>query len=345
MKIFLALALVLGSSFGVAQPRLVVVDQDATGPGGTNQMAILALLRSPEVELLGITEVTGDGWMNANTRHTLRMLELTGHERIPVARGAHAPLVRDRESTRLEESFAGKPGWLGAWRADESTAPIPEGEPTLKPIDEDAAHFLLRQVHAHPHQVTIYAGGPLTNLALAQRIDPAFASLAKELIVMGGSLNPAGGDADARNHPRREFNLWFDPEAAHIVLTAPWPRIVLTTVDASVQVPFTQSILDRIAQGNTPEAHYIARWSKPVSYMWDELAALAWIDPAVITRAERLYLDIDLSHGPNYGATLSWNDEDRPATPLRPVEVQLGVDRTRFERLFVERINHTATAQ
>lgn len=339
MKIFLVLALLLGANFCSAQRRLVVVDEDATGPGGTNQMAILALLRSPEVELLGITEVTGDGWMDANTRHTLRMLELTGHGATPVARGANTPLVRDRKSSRLEESLAGKPGWLGAWQADESTTPIPEGEATLKPLDEDAAHFLLRQVHAHPHQVTIYAGGPLTNLALAQRIDPEFASLAGELVVMGGSLNPSGGDAETLNHPRREFNLWFDPEAAHIVLTAPWPRIVLTTVDASVQVPFTQTLLDRMAQGKTPEARYIARWSKPVSYMWDELAALAWLDPAIITRSAVLYIDVDLSHGPSHGDTLSWSATDRPSTPLRPVEVQLGVDRARLERLFVERIN------
>jgi purine nucleosidase len=338
MKSFLMLALVLAGSLCSAERRLVVVDQDATGPGTTNQMALLALLESPEVELLGITEVTGDGWMDANTRHTLRMLELTGHGTVPVARGARGPLVRDREQTRLEEALVGKPGWLGAWRADESNAPIPEGEPVLKPIDEDAAHFLLRQVHAHPHQVTIYAGGPLTNIALAISLDPQFAALTKGLVVMGGSLNPS---IDGGNHPRREFNFWFDPEAAHIVLRADWPRVDVTTVDASVQAPLTAEILHQLAASDKPAARYIARWSKPVSYMWDELAALAWIDPAIITREQIVFMDVDLSHGPGYGDTLTWDDEDKPATGLRAVHAQLGIDRARFEKLFVARIAGT----
>ena len=65
-----------------------------------------------------------------------------------------------------------------------------EGEPTLKPSSEDAAHFLIRQVHAHPHEVTIYAAGPLTNIALAVSIDPQFAALTQGIVIMGGSLSP-----------------------------------------------------------------------------------------------------------------------------------------------------------
>ena len=67
---------------------------------------------------------------------------------------------------------------------------MPEGSPTIKASSEDAAHFLIRTVRAYPHQVTIYAGGPLTNLSLAQAIDPEFAALAKELVWMGGSIHP-----------------------------------------------------------------------------------------------------------------------------------------------------------
>ena len=85
--------------------------------------------------------------------------------------------------------------------------------PTTKASIEDAAHFLIRMVHQYPHEVTIYAGGPLTNLALAQAIDPDFASLAKELIVMGGSLAPVTNDPEFTTTPRREFNFWIDPEA------------------------------------------------------------------------------------------------------------------------------------
>src|SRR6266568_1894090 len=79
-------------------------------------------------------------------------------------------------------------------------------------------HFLVRMVHKFSNQVTIYVGGPMTNLALAISIDPEFPKLVKELVFMGASLNPETTDPELINTPRREFNLWFDPEAAHIVL-------------------------------------------------------------------------------------------------------------------------------
>ena len=67
---------------------------------------------------------------------------------------------------------------------------MPEGKPAAQPADEDAAHFLVRMVRKYPHEVTIYAGGPMTNLALAISIDPDFPGLVKELVFMGASLNP-----------------------------------------------------------------------------------------------------------------------------------------------------------
>ncbi|WP_420238029.1 nucleoside hydrolase [Telmatobacter bradus] len=337
----LFLALMLSAGLAQAEKRLVVIDEDATGPGTTNQMAMLALLQAPSVEVLGITTVTGDGWRNENTLHTLRMLELTGHSNIPVAQGASLPLVRTATETILDEALSGKAGWLGAWNpatADGHLRPLPEGQPTLQPLSEDAVHFLIRQVHAHPHRVTIYAGGPLTNIALALRIDPEFAQLTRGLVLMGSSLNPRTDDPEFASSPRHEFNLWFDPEAAHIALRADWPRIDVTTVDVSIQAPFTQQLLGRIAQSNTPSARYIVQWCKPQSYMWDELAALAWIDPSLITRESQVYMDVDLSHGPSYGNTLTWSEATKPQTGVRLVHAQLDVDRTRFEKLFVELI-------
>ena len=129
---------------------------------------------------------------------------------------------------------------------------MPEGQPTIKAIDEDAAHFLIRQVRAHPHEVTIYAAGPLTNIALAIAIDPEFASLTKGIALMGGSLNPQTEDPEFATDPRHEFNFWFDPEAAHIVLRADWPRIDVTTVDVSIKAPFSQEMLAAIAKSDKP---------------------------------------------------------------------------------------------
>ena len=344
----------------LAQKRLVLIDQDGSGPGGSNQMAMLALLQSPQVEVLGITMVTGNAWRDEETLHTLRMLELTGHASVPVARGAVFPLVRTQEETRLAAAIDGKVAWLGAWGQGQTmlveTAsgvtpvtpaklqshgpyeipPMPEGQPSLKPIDEDAAHFLIRQVRAHPHQVTIYAAGPMTNIALAISIDPDFAALTKGIVLMGGSLNPQTDDPEFASSPRHEFNFWFDPEAAHIVLRADWPRVDVTTVDVSIKAPFTQKMLEEIAKSSSPAARYIAAWSQDRYYLWDELAACAWLDPTLITREKLLYMDVDLSHGPSYGDTLTWTEKFKPATGVRLVHAQGDLDLQRFQKMFVE---------
>src|ERR1700721_1996844 len=84
-----------------AQKRLVLIDQDGSGPGGSNQMAMLSLLQAPQVEVLGITMVTGNAWRDEETEHTLRMLELIGRTDVPVAKGAVFRLVGTEEETRL----------------------------------------------------------------------------------------------------------------------------------------------------------------------------------------------------------------------------------------------------
>jgi inosine-uridine nucleoside N-ribohydrolase len=211
-----------------------------------------------------------------------------------------------------------------------------EGMPSLKAIDEDAVHFLVRQVRAHPHEVTIYAAGPMTNIALAIGIDPEFAALTKGIVLMGGSLNPQTDDPEFAASPRHEFNFWFDPEAAHIVLRADWPRVDVTTVDVSIKAPFTEKMLNEIAKSQTPTAKYIAGWSQDRYYLWDELAACAWLDPTLITKEKLLYMDVDLSHGPSYGDTLTWTEDFKPTTGVRLVHAQVDVDLARFQKVFVE---------
>jgi inosine-uridine nucleoside N-ribohydrolase len=363
MKRQFAILLLAGcTALSPAQKRLVLIDQDGSGPGGSDQMAMLALLQAPDVQVLGITIVTGDAWRDEETLHTLRMLELTGHADVPVARGAVFPLIRTQEETRLEAALDGKVTWLGAWgrgatnltETGTGTAPahleshgpyeippMPEGMPTTKPIDEDAAHFLIRQVHAHPHQVTIYAAGPLTNIALAVALDPEFAPLTKGIVVMGASIRPQTTDPEFATDPRHEFNFWFDPEAAHIVLRADWPRIDVTTVDVSVKAPFTQAMVDAIAKSQAPVARYITAWSQQRYYMWDELEACAWLDPTIITREQVVYMDVDLSHGPSYGDTLTWPEKLKPATGVRLVHAQLDLDLPRFQKMFVELMTHS----
>ena len=339
----------LASVAGSAQARrMVIIDQDGAGPGGTDQMAMMLLLQSPQAEVLGITIVSGDGWEPEETQHTLRMLELIHRPDVPVVPGAIFPLVRSEQEWKIQRQLYGGYAWYGAWggvgekpgrEPNHGPYVIPkmvEGEPTLKPAEEDAAHFLIRQVHAHPHQVTIYAAGPLTNIALAISIDPHFAEMTQGIVIMGGSLNPQTKDPEFANNPRHEFNFWFDPEAVHIVLRAHWPRIDLTTVDISIKTGFTQAMLDEIARSANPAAKYLVDYTRNFSYCWDELAAAAWLDPAIITKEEGLYIDVNLSHGPSYGDTLSWSEANKPALDLQLVHVQTDLDLPRFNKLFVD---------
>jgi purine nucleosidase len=360
-RILMGVALLL--AFGpltLAQKRLVLIDQDGSGPGGSNQMAMMVFLQSPQVEVLGITMVTGNAWRDEEVQHTLRMLELIGRSDVPVIPGAVFPLVRTREETRIASQLVGKVVWLGAWGQGPTTLvetphgvvgvtpenplvhgpwevpPMPEGAPHTKALDEDAAHFLIRQVHAHPHQVTIYAAGPLTNIALALAIDPHFAELTQGIVVMGASLNPQTEDPEFSTSPRHEFNFWFDPEATHITLRAHWPRIEVTTVDISIKAMFTQEMLDAIARSPNPAAQYIAKYSQDRYYLWDELAAAAWIDHSIITKERLVYMDIDISHGPSYGDTLTWTETLKPTTDVQLVHAQIDLDLPRFTKMFVD---------
>jgi purine nucleosidase len=336
-----------------AQPpdrRKVLIDEDGSGPGGTNQMAMLALLQSPQVEVLGLTIVTGDAWRDEEILHTLRMLELTGHSNVPVVPGAAFPLVRTPEETKAAAAVAGGAAWLGAWGGDGSNPPhgpwevppLREGAPRLKPLDEDAAHFLIRQVHQHPGEVTIYAAGPLTNIALALAIEPHFAELTRGIVIMGGSMNPVTEDPEFATSPRHEFNFWFDPEAAHMVLRAAWPRIDVTTVDVSIKAPFTQKILDEVSRSKHPAAQYVAKYSAIGDYLWDELAACSWLDSSIITKERLVYMDVDLSHGPSYGDTLTWNEKTKPATGVRQVHAQVDLDLAKFTKMFTELMSGSA---
>src|SRR5208282_1947849 len=292
------------------------------------------------------------------------LLEIIGRTDIPVLPGAVFPIVNSKEAVAEWEKKYGNVTYQGAWNFGNPVhgpweiPPMPEGAPTIKAANEDAAHFLVRMVHQYPHEVTIYEGGPLTNLALAQTIDPHFASLAKELVLMGGSIQPVTTDPEFIRTPHREFNLWMDPEAARCVLRAPWAQVVVTTVDISVKTDMNKGLLAEIeklkfnllvgkqangveeffAKGTTPSARYVAKYATRCTYqcyLWDELAAAAWLDPTIITKTKKMYLDVSLDRGATYGNTLAWEPGQEPALHGPAVEVQEDLDLAKFYKEFI----------
>jgi inosine-uridine nucleoside N-ribohydrolase len=331
--------LLAGTSLLCAQQRRkIIFDQDCAGPAGTDMQSLLILVQSPKVEVLGVTVVTGDQWRDEELQHVLRLLEIIGRTDIPVLSGAAFPLVHTREEANLSQALFGKVDYMGAWDRrwwhEPFTIPkLPEGQPTTKPANEDAAHFLVRMVRQYPHEVTIYEGGPMTNLALAIALDPQFPELAEGLVFMGGSLNPASDDPEVANNPRHEFNLWFDPEAAQIVLRAKWKKVVCTPVDISIKTKFSREMSQKIGASGTDLGHYLARFYQP-NYMWDELAAAAWLEPSIITKNVSRFMSVDIAHGAGYGNTLIWTESDKPQLPVQPVEIQVDLDTAKFYDLF-----------
>jgi len=323
--------------------RKVIIDQDAAGPGGTDMQSILALVNSPETEVLGITVLTGDAWRDEEVQHTLRLMEIIGRTDIPVVPGAAFPLVNSKEYMQKWEKLYGKRVYQGAWNFAVGHAvhgpleipPMPEGSPTVKASNENAANFLVRMVRKYPHEVTIYAAGPMTDLAMAVALDPQFPELSKELIVMGGSINPRTDNPEFALSPSHEFNFWMDPEASSAVLHAHWPRVVVTTVDISVKTLMDKELIEQIRKSRTPTAQYVAKYAS-ANFLWDELAAVAWLDPSVITKWKKLYMDVDTGRGASYGNTLVWRPGNQPEAGEILVEVQDDLDKAKFYKEYVE---------
>jgi len=352
MRFVTLLLLLLLSAAAVAKERrLVLIDDDVIGLNGVPTL----LLQAPDVEVLGITTTSGSVWRDTATAHALRTLEILRRTDVPVVPGATFPLLNSQEQVKRWEAAYGrlvfKGPWTDYWPEDtiqahpgatspEAVPDLPEGNPTTRPSNEIAALFMIRMVKAHPGAITLFATGPMTNVALAVSLDPSFARNVKELVYMGGSLNPhqrlegASAEQFARefvNSPRREFNIRWDPEAARIVAHAPWTKVTMIPVDPSTGTQWTNAYLATIQAAHTPLTEALAKSISPGYPMWDELAAIAWLDPATVTRSARLYVDFETSMTAGYGDTLSWTEPYRPKLGEQAQTVVLEVDRTKVE--------------
>jgi purine nucleosidase len=363
--LLLTLFVLLLSVFVSAQTSKikVIADQDSAGPQGTNFASLLMLLRSPKIDLLGITTVSGDQWVEPATVFALWATEITKRTDVSVIKGAEMPLLNSpREQELREQLYGSYIGWHGSFNPDAPkpsfTWPPPGGYPKVKPRPGRAADFIADTIRAHPHEVVLYCAGPLTNIALAISIDPAIVPLTKAIYIMGGS---------SRGGP--ELNWWWDPEAASMVLRAPWPQIVISPYEAGEQVVSNEALMRRIIEKRGALSEYVndvyLKTKPPAgttlwSMMWDELTVASILDPAVIAKSETMYLDIDITHGPKYGHTVVWKkpadvpqfmmpysgpdgpDREKwlshftPPSHLHPASVQIEVDVKRFEDDFVE---------
>jgi len=346
--LILALASLASAAAATGAPRIkVIADQDSAGPQGTNFLSLLMLLNAPQVELLGITTVSGDQWVEPATVFALWATELTGRRDVPVIKGAEQPLLNSAREVELREAlFGSNTGWHGSLNPDTPPASFtwapPGGFPTSKPRPGRAADFLIDTIRAHPHEVVLYFAGPLTNLALAVGMDPGIVPLTKALYIMGASSS--GGP---------ELNWWWDPEAVAIVMRQAWPEIVVTPYEAGAQPYSSEKLMRRVVKAggrlaghvqqvylDTPPPNGTSMWSP----MWDEVLVAALVDPSVIKKSETMYLDVDVTRGPKYGHTVIWKKQEGPLTFFLPYSGPAGVDPAKWrEHLETPTHLHPAT--
>jgi len=364
--------------FPAGAKRKVIYDQDNSGPFGTDILGTLMMLQADNVDLLGITLVTGDAWMKQEMAYTLRLLELMGRTDIPVYAGAEFPMLNTKEEWQLRRQLYGGhrlDPWMGAFnRANGGPAETKPLQPpydrfaNMTPQQEHAARFIIKAVRENPGQVTIYAGGPLTNLALAIAMAPDIVPLVPEVVIMGTGFHVFTS----------AFNIFFDPESARKVLRAAWPKCTIVTVDIAEEIHEG----DEIAPGRRMIEEIASRAQSPISDLFqlhaveplrrnpnmhffrmaDEMIAAQIIDSGVFTKSEPMYVDICTTPGPRYGDSMFWptNWQDVPdagksvsAADRRvfvdPRQFYLGpppsaglvnvlqeIDHDRFKKLFVD---------
>jgi inosine-uridine nucleoside N-ribohydrolase len=340
MRLFSALTIVvaLAAAAPVAAqaPQKIIFDTDFAFPPQDDAMTLFFVLNSPEVEILGITTVAGNQSVNVASADVLKILEVTSRTEIPVYQGAAAPLLHKGTEWDTKRH--------GGWYANEPARQPPGGFATRKKLEtQGAVDYLVQTVMKNPGQLTILALGPLTNIAMAMRMEPRFAGNVKQLVIMGGAIAslPDGGG----NHtPNAEFNFYVDPEAAQIVLRSGIP-IVLSPLNVSRKAKFTKEWYDKIVAVDTPITRLIKENVGPgyekrpdrVALMYDQIAGVTLVAPQLMKTVE-LFVDVDANPGANYGVSVGGQQPWPGGESARKMQVQTDLDWDRFIRLYVERV-------
>ena len=306
--------------------KRVIFDTD---PGVDDAMALLFLLRSPELELEAVTTVYGNVDVEQTTRNALIVLDVAGRADVPVARGADRPLLRDRRRTGA------------VVHGDNGLGGIELPTPSRGPGDRRAAELIVERVMASPGQIGLVAVGPLTNVALAARLEPLLARNVRELVVMGGAATVPGNTT-----PLAEANIANDPEAAWIVFHAGFP-LAMVGLDVTHEVVMSPEYVEELGRSGTRDgefiraitqhygSHYAARTGRPGFPVHDSSAVLYAIDPGHF-RTERWFVDVETRSERGFGQTMAdrrgqWEREPN-------ADVCVDVDADRFLALYKERL-------
>ena len=291
-----------------------------TDPGVDDALALLMAFDDPRHEVVGLTIAAGNVGLNHTVANALKLCEVCGVD-VPVFPGADAPLVypaRDAAYVHGRDGF-GDTGYAPAARSAE---------------DEHAALAILRLSHVHAGRLVLVALGPLTNLALALRLDPSLPQRVARCIVMGAAVTAHGNIT-----PAAEFNIAFDPEAAHIVFSG-FPKIELADWEAVLAHGYLHADVERWLAADSPRARFYAgvsahtrAWSRAGrGERWhaaDALAMAMALQPEGALEAVSRPLAVEMAGQHTRGATIvDWN---RQGGAPDNVDILVRYDQARFE--------------
>lgn len=309
--------------------KKIILDCD---PGHDDAVAILLALGNPEIEIVGITTVGGNQSLEKVTYNARAMLEAAHAHDIPVYTGSDRPLVREQE---VAESIHGETGLDGV------ELPVP-----TRPLEDmHAVNFIVKTImESEPGTITLVPTGPLTNIALALRMEPRIAERVSEVVLMGGGFHEGNWSAVA------EFNIIVDPEAAHIVFNAPW-KLTMVGLDLTHQALCTPEVQRRIEEIGTPLAVIVSGLmdffrktyqdnqdfvDPPVH---DPCTVAYLIDPSVV-QTRRCPLDVELHGELTLGMTVADLRGPEPSEEECHTQVATKLDFDKFWNLVIQAIEN-----
>ena len=307
--------------------RKIILDCD---PGHDDAVAILLAVGNPAIDLLGVTTVGGNQSLDKVTYNARAVLEKAHALNVPVYAGCARPLIRPQE---VAASIHGETGLDGV------ELPHPS-----RPLEQKhAVNYLIEIIMAHePGTITLVPTGPLTNIALAARLEPRIVERVKEVVLMGGGYHVGNWSAVA------EFNIKVDPEAAHIVFNEPW-KVTMVGLDLTHQALCTPVVQKRIEAIGTDLAQFVSGLMDffRLTYqnnqdfvdppVHDPCTIAYLIDPQVIT-CRRCPLDVEIHSTLTLGMTVADLRGPEPAADVCHTQVAVNLDFDRFWNLIVDAI-------
>ncbi len=311
----------LGTERTDMEKRKIILDCD---PGHDDAIAMMMAAAHPAIELLGITIVAGNQTLDKTLVNGLHVCQALGIQ-VPVYAGMPRPIMREQV---VAESIHGETGLDG---------PV-FGPLTRKPEKEHGVRFLIDTLMASEGDVTLVPVGPLTNIAVAMRMEPGILPKIREIVLMGGAYGTGNVT------PSAEFNIYADPEAARVVFTSGVP-ITMMGLDLTNQTACTMDVIERMERTGTKAGKLfgdIMRFTYRTQHeaygldggpVHDATCIAYLIDPDSI-RTKDMYVEIDVNEGPCYGRTVC--DELGVLKKKANAKVGTGIDCGRFWDLVEE---------